>query len=104
MGYSIDFKERTISYLEEGHTYKETSETFKISPNTINTWVKRKQSIGNLEAKKREYKSKLESNQLLEYMITNPDAYQSEIAEHFGCSAATVCRELKRLGFTRKKR
>ena len=104
MSYSEDFRKRAIAYLEEGHTYQDTAKTFNISPNTLNTWVQQYRTTGGLSRKKREYKSKLGSAELAAFVTANPDAYQSEISEHFDCSVSTVCRRLKRLGFTRKKR
>ena len=104
MSYSEDFRKRTIEYLEEGHTYKETSEMFRISPNTLNQWVKRYREEGSLRRKYRSYTRKIEKSAIMEYLEKYPDAYQSEIAEHFGCDSSTVSRSLKRMGITRKKR
>jgi hypothetical protein len=46
---------------------------------------------------------------LLAYLKINPDAYQSEIGERFGCHhygrhQSVICRTLKRFNITRKKR
>ena len=104
MSYSIDFRKRALEYLDEGHTVRETAKTFKISPNTLSLWIKRRKETGNIQPKRREYKSKLDSEQLIDYLTNHPDAYQSEIAAHFGCTAATVCIRLKKLGYSRKKK
>jgi len=104
MSYSEDFKKRTIEYLQEGHTYKETSKVYKISPNTLNAWVKRYREEGSLSRKYRSYARKIEKSAIMEYLKKHPDAYQSEIAEHFGCDSSTVSKSLKRMGITRKKR
>ena len=38
-GYSIDLRERVLSYIEDGHTQKEASEVFKIPRQTIYNWL-----------------------------------------------------------------
>ena len=50
MRYDINYKMRTIEYKNEGHTYKETCKTFKISETTLTRWIKRTKE-GNLENK-----------------------------------------------------
>jgi len=104
MSYSEDYKKRTIEYLQEGHTYKETCKTFSIAENTLNKWRKQYETTGKFTRKSRSYKHKISKEVLEIYLLENPDAYQSEIAEHFSCSTATVCLTLKLYGYKRKKR
>lgn len=104
MSYDKKFREKTIEYYEKGHTYKETSKIFGISTNTLSLWLKQKRETGSLERKYRLYESKIKENDLNKYIKENPQAYQSEIAEYFNCDISTVCRRLKRLKITRKKR
>ncbi|MGT2785369.1 helix-turn-helix domain-containing protein, partial [Streptococcus merionis] len=40
MTYELDFRKRVIAYVQEGHTKKETSKLFGISPNTLYLWEK----------------------------------------------------------------
>ena len=105
MSYDIKFRKRTIEYLESGHSYRETAKVFGISPNTLNTWVKKYKSTGSLEdtpVKRRT--RKIDPEELKAYVSKNPDAYQSEIAKHFGCSQQAIFKALKRYRITRKKR
>lgn len=104
MSYDPKYKKRAIEYHEEGHSIRATAETFGISPNTLNTWLKKYRGNGELGRKYREYKTAIKEEELTEYLKSNPDAYQSEIAAHFNCHQSVVCRTLKRLKITRKKR
>ena len=47
---------------------------------------------------------KVSAQALQAYLNSHPDAYQYEMAKHFGCAQATIGATLKRLKITRKKR
>ena len=59
---------------------------------------------GNLEKRplERTFK-KINPEKLKAYIEENPDAYQHEIAEHFGVVQNAIFKALKKLGITRKK-
>ena len=104
MSYEMKYRKRAIEYHVGGHSIRETAKTFAISPNTLNTWLNQYRSSGDLSRKYREYKPAISEKELLDYLKSNPDAYQAEIGEHFGCHQSVVCRALKRYKITRKKR
>lgn len=105
MSYDIKFRKRAIEYLKEGHTYRETSKVFGISPNTLLTWVRKLKKTGDLQDPKRNASPrKIDPVELGKYLSEHPDAYQSEIAEHFNCKQPSVSLFLKKSGYTRKKR
>ena len=104
MSYDIKFRERTIAYLSEGHTWVETTKTFGITAYTLNRWLKKKAAGDLSDTPVRTRKGKISAEKLELYVAENPDAYQSEIAEYFGCSQQAICKALKRNGITRKKR
>jgi len=104
MSYDVKFRKRAIEYHEEGNSIRATAKTFGISPNTFNTWLQKYRKNGELERKYRNYEGKISEEALLEHLINNPDAYQSEMAEHFGSSQSTIHRTMKRHNITRKKR
>lgn len=105
MSYDIKYRKQTVEYLKRGHTYRETSKLFGVSPNTLARWVKKLRQTGELEdPKRRPAPRKIFQNQLEEYLSANPDAYQSEVAEHFNCTQQSISRVLKKWGYTRKKR
>lgn len=105
MGYDVKYRTRVVEYRSEGHTIKETSETFKVAESTVKIWSKKYKEEGHLENKelKRTFK-KVDPEKLTKYVAENPDAYLEEIAEKFQCSDTAICNALKKLNITRKKR
>ena len=105
MSYSKDYRERTIEYRQEGHTLEETHRTFKVSISTIQRWEEQLKETGDLEKKElhRSFR-KIDPEKLKAYVAEHPDAYQSEMAEAFGCSESGIRDALQRCGITRKKR
>ena len=105
MSYSTDYRKRTIEYRQAGHTLEETHQTFKVSRSTIQKWEKQWKEDGTLE-KKALHRSfrKIDPEKLKTYVAEHPDAYQSEMAEAFGCSESGIHYALKQQKITRKKR
>jgi transposase len=103
--YETKFRKRVVQYLDGGHTYRETAELFGISTNTLVRWMNMLRKNGNLmDAKPVPVYKKLPSIELVSYLSGHPDAYQTEIAEHFNCAQPSVSRRLRKLGYRRKKR
>jgi len=105
MSYSIDLRERVIAYRASGHTLENTAQTFRVSIPTIREWEKRMREQGDLKPSPlhRPFK-KIDPVKLREYVALHPDAYQSEMAQEFGCTATSIRRALERENITRKKR
>ena len=105
MSYSKDFRKRTIEYRQSGHTLEETHQTFKVSRSTIQKWEKQLKETGDLGRKElhRGFR-KIDPEKLKAYVTEHPDAYQSEMAEAFGCSESGIRDALRRNKITRKKR
>ena len=105
MGYDIKFKQRAIEYKEEGHSYKETCKTFKISEMTLARWIKKEKEgkLGEVKIRVRKPK-KIYPDKLVKYIEEHPDAYLVEIADEFNCTTTAVSKALKKLNITRKKR
>ncbi len=105
MSYPKKYRERTIEYRQAGHTLEETHQTFKVSRSTIQKWEKQLKETGNLEKKElhRTFR-KINPEELKAYVAEHPDAYQSEMAEAFGCSESGIRDALRRNKITRKKR
>jgi len=104
MSYDVKFKKRTIEYHKEGNSIRKTAKIFGISKTTLEKLLKQQRETGELKRKYRSYKTVINEEEPLSYLELNPDAYQSEIAEHFGCHQSVVSRTLKRCKITRKKR
>lgn len=104
MSYDKKYRERAVEYRLEGHTVAETSKVFKIGTTTLKKWVKKHKATGDLSNKplKRSPK-KISPIKLAEYLRVHPDAYQSEIAEAFGCSQSAVSQAMRKQKITRKK-
>ena len=69
MGYDIKFKQRAIEYKEEGHSYKETCKTFKISEMTLARWIKKEKEgkLGEVKIRVRKPK-KIYPDKLVKYI------------------------------------
>lgn len=105
MSYSKRYRERTIEYRQAGHSLEATHQVFKVSKSTIQKWEKQLKETGNLEKKdlRRSFR-KIDPEKLKAYVAAHPDAYQSEMAEAFGCSESGIRDVLRRHEITRKKR
>ena len=104
MAYSIDFRERALEYMDEGHTYKELYEAFKIYPSAISKWRKLLEETGSLKPQYRETRSrKIDKEKLSRAAEEKPDAYLSELAKPFGCTEQAVFYALKKMKITVKK-
>ena len=104
MSYEIKYRQRVIDYMSEGHTEKETAETFKVSKATLWKWKSQLKETGTLSPKKRkETWRKIDPDKLHKYVEDHPDTYQHEIAAAFGVRLYAIQKALKRLGITRKK-
>ena len=105
MSYPKEYRERTIEYRQDGHTLEETHRIFKVSKSTIQKWEKQLKETGDLGKKElhRGFR-KIDPEKLKTYVAEHPDAYQSEMAEAFGCSESGIRNALELYKITRKKR
>ncbi len=105
MAYSLDMRQRALDLLEEGKSKTEISRMLGASRTSILRWEKRalRGELAAIYPKKRGG-FRVDDEKLKAYVAKNPDAYQAEIAEAIGAKENTVCRALKRLKISRKKR
>jgi transposase len=107
--YSQDFRKKVLESIElDGLKKQEASELFHISRNTINLWFQRRAETGDIQVKatSREGKSGkiTDWDKFKRFVQENQDRTQEEMAELWGnISNRTICRGLKKIGFTRKK-
>jgi transposase len=105
MGYSIDFREKVMEFLEKGNSIRHASKIFGISTFSVNKWKQKLKSTGSLKDRpRRSTVKKLDPEKLKAYVVSHPEAYLSEIGEAFNCSTSSVFSALKRLKITRKKK
>ena len=102
--YSLDLREKVISFIRRGKSKREASKIFSIGEDTIYRWL-RLHKIGNLSPKKyKEYPRKIADEVLKDYVEQYPDHTLKEIGQAVGLHSSKVWKYLKRLGITRKKR
>ena len=100
----MDYRLRAEEYKDEGHTFKELRETFKIPAITYYDW-KRKQESGYYEEEHTfERKGKIDKEALAKAVSEKPDSYLRELAQPFNCTEQAVFYALEKLGITLKKR
>lgn len=98
MTYSTDYRQMILDKLEEGYSYRELAEEYRISTTTIQRWKVQP------EPKAYVYTVyKIDGEALKADVEAYPDAYQIERARRFNCDQRTIGRALKRLGITQKK-
>lgn len=109
--YSYDLRQKVINAIElDGLKKKEASDLFGISRNTINLWFQRRVQTGDYRAKSSgqyQRRQKIEDwEHFRQFVRANSDKTQEQLAQLWpgDVSARTICRALKKIGFTRKKR
>ena len=106
MAYDVKYRERVLSFIEEGNTWKKAKEIFKVSENTIMAWKALLSETGSLVKQELNREArKYYPDRINEILEETPDAYLSEIAEQFEDGTISGVRAaLKRMKITRKKR
>ena len=113
--YSIDFREKVVkAYEQEDTSIRKLATRFDVSKAFVQRLLKQKKVKGHVQPEKQggSMKSELDgySTQLTQMVEKHPDATLSEYCEYWGethnqwVSTSTMCRTLKRLQLTLKKR
>ena len=109
--YSYDIRQKVIQAITlDGFKIIEASEMFNISCNTISLWLKRQVETGDCQAKP--YNPPGNGHKITDWDKFRKFAKeyghktQAEMAELWEgeISERTICRALKKIGFTRKKK
>ena len=105
MSYSKDTRKMVMEYISNGHTHEEAVKNLGVSKSSIIKWRKMLRETGSLEDKEvQRTPYKIPDEELKAYIAAHPDAYFTEIAEHFKCSDEGIRKACKRLCITRKKK
>jgi transposase len=104
MTYSYDLREKALSYIENGGTKKSASKIFGVTIRTLDNWIVRNKKGVLAPKRRRSSPSKINSDQLRQYIQEHPDAYLKEIAKQFGSTLQAVFYACRRLKITLKKR
>lgn len=108
--YSLDLRQKAIAAIERGEKKSHVCRTLKISRNTLDLWLKRRDETGTVAPKVRTTPS-------VEPKIKDLTAFEQFAREHGHLTAVrmaerwpepisdvTIGKALKKIGFTRKKR
>lgn len=109
VAYSYDLRTKVIEAIDRGMGKTQASQIFKISRNTINLWLTRREETGDYRAKEgyqQGYGHKIEDlAKFQEFARENGSKTQKEMAKTWEgeISDLTIGKALKKIGFTRKK-
>jgi putative transposase len=105
MSYSNDLRKKVIDFIENGNSIAEAARVFNITRTTIYRWLRKNRLYGNLsdQPPKRKWK-KIDPKLLIVFVKSHPDFTLAEYAKHFKTSVVAICRALKKIRVTRKKR
>ena len=107
--YSYELRAKVLQAIDEGMTKTQASRVFKLSRNTINLWLKRREETGDYKAREgyqKGYKPKIaDLEEFKEFARQHGRKTQAEMAEAWGgdISARTIGKGLNKIGFTQKK-
>jgi transposase len=113
--YSIDFRKKILQVYEQGGTsIRKLAARFYVSKGFVMNLIKLKRETGDIQPLQQggSQKSVLATykSQLIEMVEKYPDYTLSEYCEYWRCnykesvSPSMMCRELKKLNLTRKKK
>lgn len=108
--YSDDLRQKVVDAVDRGERKSAVCRMFKISHNTLDSWLKLREQSGSTSAN-RDYqrgpKPKIEDLEgFRRFAQKHGHLTQQEMAQQWqeAISDWTIGRALKRIGFTRKKR
>jgi transposase len=107
--YSYDLRVRVVAAVENGMGVPEASRTFGLHRDTITHWLARKEATGDVQAKtgyQRGHSHKITAPQQFQaFLQQQGEATLEELAEAWGgVKRMTIWRQLRKLGYTHKKR
>jgi transposase len=109
--YSYDFRQKVVTAIEVDKRKKsEVSRLFKISRNTLDLWLERKEQTGDVLPEKTKppgNNHKITNwRKFHEFVNQHGDKTQAQLAQLWSedISSRTIARALKKMGYTRKKR
>jgi len=99
MTYSIDLRERAVSYVRSGGSQSEASRIFKVTSRSIYNWLQRDDLSPALHGSRRR---KLDKAALAAHVRDFPDALLRERAAHFNVSHQSLWMALRKLNIVKK--
>ena len=107
--YSMDFRLKVLDAIDEGQKKSQVSRTFNISRNTIDLWVKQRETTGSVAPRtyaQRGPEPKINDLEAFRQFATeNGHLTHQQMAQQWPepVSRRTIGNALTRIGFTRKK-
>jgi putative transposase len=99
MTYSLDLRERAVSYVRSGGRQSEASRIFAVTTRTLYGWLR----CGDLSPKRcGPRRGKLDKTALAAHVQAHPDALLRERAAVFGVSSVAIFKALRQMQFTKK--
>ena len=108
--YSYDLREKAVSAIDRGQKKSDVCRMLKISRNTLDIWLKRRQETGSVAAKinyRRGPEAKIDDLAAFkEFAVKHGHLTQKEMAQrwHKPVTKTRIGQALQRIGFTRKKK
>ena len=107
--YSYDLRIRVMAAVEKGMEVREASHTFGVHRETITAWLARKAATGDVQATvgyQRGHSHKIpDPEQFKAFVQDHGEATLEELADAWGgVKRMTIWRQLRKLGYTHKKR
>jgi transposase len=108
MYYSMDLRERVIKAVDAGMLRKDVSKQFSVGLKTIYLWLERRRDKGDLKPItnfQQGHSHAIKDFESFKSTVNQyPDRTQKELGKLLKVSASTICRAMKKAGYTRKKR
>jgi len=99
MSYSVDLRERVVSYVRGGGSATQAACLFQVGRSTLYRWL----NMPDLRPKPaKERRRKLDKAALAAHVRDYPDALLKERAAHFGVHINAIWVALKKLKVTKK--
>lgn len=107
--YSKDLRLKSLSLINDGKNILEVAELLKISRSSLYLWQKKQREEGDVTPKKGNqngHSHKIKNLDFFKKFVDeNHDLTATDMAEKWGnISIPTICKWLKRIGYTRKKK
>ena len=100
MTYPISFRRKVLAHIEEGMGKREAARLFKISPNTLYSWLNADDLRPRNDSPRRR---KINKATFIQHVEDYPDLYLRERAAHFGVSMTAIRKALHKYGYRKKK-
>ena len=99
MTYSLDLRERAVSYVRSGGSQAEAGQIFGVTTRTLYSWLRREDLSPKRCGPRRR---KLDKAALAAHVRDYPDALLRERAAVFGVSSVAIFKALHRMQMTKK--